>query len=304
MKTESDRLGRGLRSLLPGNLNLEDDVLSGDQGSFFLCDIEKIQPNPYQPRKDMPAEGLEELAASIKEKGILQPLVINQTPDDETYQLIAGERRLRAAGIAGLTKVPVIVRKASEEDRLELALIENIQRQNLNPVEEALAYERLASEFSLTQEEIAQRVGKERSTVTNTLRLLQLPEYAREDVIQGKLSSGHARVLLSLSQPEDIKQLRDAIISQQLSVRQAEKIARQMRVGTRPMKKQKAKKTIPDSYCATLANDLTRHLGSKSKIIQNGNRGKLEIEYYSLEDLERLHRLILSVPSIQGDAGK
>ena len=207
---------------------------------------------------------------------------------------------MRAAGIAGLTKVPVIVRKASEEDRLELALIENIQRQNLNPLEEALAYDRLASEFQLTQEEIAQKVGKERSTVTNMLRLLQLPDYAKEDLSREKLSSGHARVLLSLSDPDDMKQLRDAIISQGLSVRQAEKIARQMRVGSKPAKKKKVRKTIPDSYCSTLANDLTRHLGSKSKIIQNGNRGKLEIEYYSLEDLERLHRLILNASTTHG----
>lgn len=303
MKTANDRLGRGLRSLLPDNLDLEEGMISEGQNSYFLCDIERIEPNPYQPRKEMSSEGLKELSASIKEKGILQPLMINEEQNGN-YQLIAGERRLRAASMAGLTKVPVIIRKATDEDRLELALIENIQRQNLNPLEEALAYDRLATEFSFTQEEIAQKVGKERSTVTNMLRLLQLPAYAKEDLAQGKLSSGHARVLLSLSDPEDIKQLRDAIINQGLSVRQAEKIARQMRVGSRPLKKKKAQKAIPDSYCSTLANDLTRHLGSKSKIIQNGNRGKLEIEYYSLEDLERLHRLILSVSTSQGSEAK
>lgn len=299
MKANNDRLGRGLRSLLPDTLDLEEDGgLSERQNSYFHCDIDKILPNPYQPRKEMSSDALEELASSIREKGIIQPLVINEA-ENEKYELIAGERRLRAAGIAGLTKVPVIIRKATKADRLELALIENIQRQNLNPLEEALAYDRLSKEFSHTQEEIAQKVGKERSTVTNMLRLLQLPDYAKEDLSNGRISSGHARVLLSLPDEESIKNLRDAIVTQGLSVRQTEKIARQMRIGSKPVKKKKLKNTIPESYCATLANDVTRHLGSKSKIIQNGNRGKLEIEYYSLEDLERLHRLMVSVPTSQ-----
>lgn len=247
----------------------------------------------------MDTDGLNELAASIKEKGILQPLVINQAQND-SYELIAGERRLRAAGLAGLQKVPVIIRKASEEDRLELALIENIQRQNLNPIEESLAYDRLAQEFSLTQEEIAQKVGKERSTVANMLRLLNLPDYAKEDLQSGKISMGHARVLLSLSDNEMVQTLRNRIISQGLSVRQAEKLAKEIKGIKRTPKKQSPKNSIPESYCTTLANDVTRHLGSRSKITQNGNRGKLEIEYYSLEDLERIHKLLLSVPAADG----
>ncbi|MBC8318181.1 MAG: ParB/RepB/Spo0J family partition protein [Desulfobulbaceae bacterium] len=296
MKNNNDRLGRGLRSLLPDSLDLDDKDLFEAQETYFLCDIEKIQPNPYQPRKEMSENGLKELASSIREKGILQPLVINERTDDG-YELIAGERRLRAAGMAGLQKVPVIIRKASQEERLELALIENIQRQNLNPLEEAMAYNKLANEFSMTQEEISQKVGKERSTVTNTLRLLQLPDYVKEDIQTGRLSSGHARVLLSMDNAEAIKILRDKIVSRGLSVRQAEKLARELKGTKTAPPRRVPKKTIPESYCNTLANEVTRHLGSKSKITQNGQRGKLEIEYYSLEDLERIHKLLLSVPA-------
>jgi ParB family transcriptional regulator, chromosome partitioning protein len=301
MKNQNDRLGRGLRSLLPDTLDLDEGPLSGTEATYFLCDIDKIAPNPYQPRKNMDTDGLNELAASIKEKGILQPLVINQAQNG-AYELIAGERRLRAAGMAGLQKVPVIIRKASEEDRLELALIENIQRQNLDPIEESLAYDRLAQEFSLTQEEIAKKVGKERSTVANMLRLLNLPDYAKEDLQSGKISMGHARVLLSLSDNELVQALRNRIISQGLSVRQAEKLAKEIKGIKAPRKNQSPKNSIPESYCTTLANDVTRHLGSRSKISQNGNRGKLEIEYYSLEDLERIHKLLLSVPAANGSA--
>jgi ParB family transcriptional regulator, chromosome partitioning protein len=301
MKNKNDRLGRGLRSLLPDSLDLDEGSLSGTEATYFLCDIEKITPNPYQPRKNMDTKGLNELAASIKEKGILQPLVINQAQNG-AYELIAGERRLRAAALAGLQKVPVIIRKTSDEDRLEIALIENIQRQNLDPMEESLAYDRLAQEFSLTQEEIAQKVGKERSTVANMLRLLNLPDYAKEDLQSGKISMGHARVLLSLPDSELIQTLRNRIISQGLSVRQAEKLAKEIKGLKRPQKKQSPPSSIPESYCATLANDVTRHLGSRSKITQNGNRGKLEIEYYSLEDLERIHKLLLSVPAANGSA--
>jgi len=299
MKNQNDRLGRGLRSLLPDTLDLDEGSLSGTDAIYFLCDIEKINPNPYQPRKNMDNDGLNELAASIKEKGILQPLIINKAQNG-AYELIAGERRLRAAGLAGLQKVPVIIRKASDEDRLELALIENIQRQNLNPIEESLAYDRLAQEFSLTQEEIAKKVGKERSTVANMLRLLNLPDYAKEDLQSGKISMGHARVLLSLPDSEMIQTLRNRIISQGLSVRQTEKLAKETKGLKKPPKKKVHKNYIPESYCATLANDVTRHLGSRSKISQNGNRGKLEIEYYSLEDLERIHKLLLSVPAANG----
>ncbi len=292
-----DRLGRGLGSLLPEDL---DDENKAD-GEYILCDIAAIKPNPYQPRKEMDEAALSELTSSIKEKGILQPLVV--TRDDtaygeDEYILIAGERRLRASKNAGMTEVPVIVKDISDnQNRLELALIENIQRENLNPLEEALAYQQLTKEFELTQEEVARQVGKERSTVANTLRLLNLPDFAKEDIATGRLSMGHARVLLSLADVEQIKEVRDKIIKQGLTVRKAEALVKETRRKGPGRARAAAinKKPIPTSYCKTLTNDLIRHLGTKSKIVQSGDRGKIEIEYYSLDDLERIHNLISQI---------
>lgn len=287
-------LGKGLSALLP----------SGDEGGdlgggrkYFLCPLDDIVPNPDQPRKEIDNDELKSLAESIKEKGIIQPLVVHQKNDASGFELIAGERRLRAARLAGLDKVPVIVKEVGAgSDRLELAIIENIQRENLNPLDEAEAYNRLVKEFGMTQEMVAQKVGKDRSTVANILRILQLPAYAREDVAKGVLSPGHARVLLSMSDASSMNELRDQIVSQGLSVRQAEELAKRartkvgkssLRIGKQPVP------GIPDSYCLALTNDLVKHLGTKSKIIQQGTRGKIELEYYSLDDLERLvHQII------------
>ena len=283
-------LGKGLGSLLP---ETQENNSSKD---YFLCPIETIQANTYQPRKVMDNDALAELSASISQKGILQPLVVSKTGAGE-YELIAGERRLRAAKLAGLAEVPVIVRDAGSQERLELALIENIQRQNLNPLEEAEAYQQLIDEFDLTQEEVAKQVGKERSTVANTIRLLNLPDYARDDLAIGIISMGHARVLLSVEDPQDCKSLRDEIIKKKLSVREAEQWAKKLKNKSKPaatpplVKKENG--DLPESYCATLNNDLVRYLGTKSKIIQNGSRGKLEIEYYSADDLERLISIII-----------
>ena len=289
-----DRLGRGL-----GALMAEDNDRLPAEGEYILCDIEAIDPNPYQPRKEMDEGALQELAESIAEKGILQPLVVTPGDVDDRYVLIAGERRLRASKLAGLTDVPVIVRDVDTQDRLELALIENIQRENLNPIEEALAYQQLVKEFSLTQEEVAKRVGKERSTVANTMRLLQLPDFIKVDIGAGRLTMGHARVLLAIKDHVEVKEIRDKIISKELSVRQTEALVRASKqktasgAGTR---RPALKKPIPTSYCRTLTNDIVRHFGTKSKITQNGDRGKIEIEYYSLDDLERIHSLISRLP--------
>lgn len=294
------RLGKGLGALLrPEDLGEEGNP----DGDYILCDITSIKPNPYQPRQDMNDEALAELSASIQEKGILQPLVV--TRDDEAgygedgYILIAGERRLRASKMAGLTEVPVIVKNINDnQNRLELALIENIQRQNLNPLEEALAYQQLIKEFSLTQEEVAQQVGKERSTVTNTLRLLNLPDYAKEDIAKGRLSMGHARVLLALENENQLRQARDRIIKEGLSVRKAEALVKEYKRQANSNKTRLTKnnsKPIPTTYCKTLTNDIVRRLGTKSRIIQSGDRGKIEIEYYSLDDLERIHNLISQI---------
>ena len=283
-------LGKGLNALLPTDMDVES---AGSTTEYFQCPIYKISANPYQPRQEMDEQRLQELAESIRTKGVIQPLLVRH--GENGYELIAGERRLRAARIAGLDQVPVLVREAEPEDRLELALIENLQRQNLNPIEEGLAYRQLATEFSLTQEEIAARVGKERSTVANAIRLLQLPDYAQSDIRTGALSMGHGRVLLSLKDDTQKRELRDAIIAKSLSVRQSEQLAAKLKkTGTPRRKKKEVRKPIPESYCQTLSNEFVSYLGNKSRIIQQGDRGKIEIEYYSLDDLERLHKLILS----------
>jgi len=292
-----DRLGRGLQSLLSGSLDLDEEEASRPRGEYFKCNLANIRPNPYQPRKEMDDHALSQLAESIKERGVLQPLVVREIDGENQYELIAGERRLRAARLAGLAEVPVLVKKATPEARLEIALIENIQRQNLNPVEEAAAYKRLTDEFNMTQDEVAKKVGKERSTVTNIMRLLQLPEYVKIDVANGRISMGHARVLLGVADEEMLRALRDRIIEQGLSVREIEKIvsSQKNKQGTKHKIAPQNRKVIPESYCKTLAEDVSRTLGTKSKIIQNGTRGKLEIEYFSLEDLERIHRLLTSL---------
>ena len=291
-------LGKGLDALLPVN----DQYLGGksQHGILLACNVDQITPNPFQPRMEMEPESLRQLAASIKEKGVLQPLLVRKKEKSEGYELIAGERRLQAAKLAGLEEVPVIVKSdTSKADRLELAIIENIQRQNLNALEEAEAYARLMQEFGHTQEEVAQKVGKERSTIANTLRLIQLPSFAKTDLASGLITAGHARVILSMSDQNLMRLIRDEVVQKNLSVRQAEELAKKLKQNTGKKRsvaegknKQKVPGEIPESYCQTLANDISRRLESNSKIVQNGSRGRIEIEYYSLDDLERLVNLI------------
>ncbi|HID02301.1 MAG TPA: ParB/RepB/Spo0J family partition protein, partial [Desulfobacterales bacterium] len=266
-----------------------------EEEKFFTCKIDKVIPNQFQPRTHFEKESLQELADSIKEKGIIQPLVVVSNSDG-TYSLIAGERRLRASKLIGLENVPVILREVSGDDELlELALIENVQRQDLNPIEEAQAYEKLIKIFSYTQEQAAERVGKKRSTVTNRLRLLQLPGFIQDDIANKKLTEGHARAILRLSNdPAAMQIARDQIVKKAMSVRQAEKLTSRMKQeqsvsrSTRP----KQSTTIPESFSNALLNRITNKLHSKVQLIQNGSRGKLEIEYYSLDDLERVIELI------------
>lgn len=288
-KTEA--LGKGLNALLPGG----DEGGMSNGGEFFVCDIEEISPNPFQPRKEMKSKELDQLSRSIREKGVLQPLVVRHKDNGDGYEIIAGERRWRAAQLAGLEKVPVLLKEDVEEiDRLELAIIENIQRQNLNPLEEAEAYNRLIKEFGLTQEKVAKQVGKERSTVANILRILHLPDFVKHDIANGTLSLGHARVLLSLDDVTEIKEVRDIVVHEGLTVRQTEALIKKKKKKGAPRgKKISAAPDIPESYCKALTNDLVRFLGTKCKIVQQGVRGKVEIEYYSLEDLERLLELIV-----------
>lgn len=287
------RLGKGLNALLPSAEEMDLPAIVEEAGPYRICPLAMISANPYQPRMEMESEALQNLADSIRESGILQPLVVRELADGR-YELIAGERRLRAAKLAGLLEVPVLLKEGTPQDRLELALVENIQRENLNPFEEAAAYYRLVKEFNLTQEEVAKRVGKERSTVANSLRIMQLPDFAKEDVANGRLSAGHARVLLSLEAGLGMRELRDQIIERQLTVRQAEEEAKKLKGEKRAVpRKGKPAPSISESYCRTLANNLNNYLGAKSKIIQNGERGRLEIEYYSVSDLERLLALIV-----------
>ena len=263
---------------------------------YFECEIEKIVPNKHQPRRYFAEEGLDELTQSITEHGVIQPLIVS-AQSDGLYQLIAGERRLRASQRAGLKKVPVVIRAVDNDDSLlELALIENIQRKDLNVIEEAEAYNKLIEKFNYTQEQAAQRVGKKRSTITNILRLLQLPGYIKNDLEQGTLTEGHARVLLRiLDAPIELQNLRDQIIQKNLSVRETEKSIRKTKGTGKPstLTNQASQSVeLSQSYCTALTNQLTNILHSKVTISQSGNRGKIEIEYYSLDDLERVIELI------------
>ncbi|MBA3015025.1 MAG: ParB/RepB/Spo0J family partition protein [Proteobacteria bacterium] len=293
-------LGKGLMALLPmedekGNLfsSRDERGFSNEESPYFLCPIAFIQANPYQPRKSFNPEELESLSASIKEKGILQPLVVRKISANQ-YELIAGERRLRAAQMAEHEKVPVLIKDIAISDRLELALIENIQRENLNPIEEAEAYAQLMEEFGLTQDTVSKRVGKNRSTVANSLRILQLPDFVKESVASNRISSGHARVLLTLNSDAEVMNLHDTIITQTLSVRETEALAK--RIKNPPPIKEKGPKmegALPESYCLTLTKTLNDYFGTRTKIFQKGDSGKIEIEYATGSDLERLLALIL-----------
>ncbi|MCI5222542.1 MAG: ParB/RepB/Spo0J family partition protein [Candidatus Electrothrix sp. AR4] len=282
-------LGRGVGALLPDDLSLDEE------SKFFLCDIDKIETNPNQPRYNFDEEKLNQLAESIRERGIIQPLLVSSDGGNR-YRLIAGERRLRAARLIGEDEVPVVIMEtASEDESLELALIENIQRQDLNPIEEATAYARLIEEFNLTQEEVARKVGRKRSTVTNVLRLLKLPEAIQNDVSSALISEGHARVLLRLKDDTThMREIRDRILKEDLSVRQTESLCRQasQKKKSAPADKKKNQNELAASFCRSLSTQLTNHLNTKVRIVQNGARGKLEIEYDSPDDLDRLISLV------------
>jgi len=284
--SQKNVLGRGVGALLP------DSLTGAGEEKFFYCDIDKIEPNPRQPRKHFDEDKLQRLAESIAEQGVIQPLLVSRKKGNR-FHLIAGERRLRAARMSGLEEVPVIVMESDSEGKsLELALIENIQRHDLNPIEEAMAYSRLINDFELTQEQVARKVGRKRSTVTNTLRLLNLPDYLQDDVANGIISEGHARVLLRIKEDEQrVQEIRGRIIREELSVRETERLCRKpaatKQVNASPSPKNHPGE-LPAPYCRAITNQLTNHLHTKVRIVQNGNRGKLEIEYYSSDDLDRL----------------
>ena len=263
----------------------EEDV----KDRIISVSIDKIKANENQPRKSFDDNTLEELAESIKNQGVLQPLLVEKINDD-CYIIVPGERRFRAAKLAGLKEIPVIVRSFTEIERIEVALIENIQRENLNSIDEAAAYQYLIQKSGLTQEEVAVKVGKKRSTVANSLRLLQLPDSMKDDVISGVLSAGHARAILSLVNPNDRVLLRDKIIEKELSVREAEEEAELLNQG----KKVKIKRTskTKDPYVQEVEDKLLEAFGTKVEVKGNLKRGKLVIQYSSKADLERLYKIL------------
>ena len=275
-------LGKGLGALIP---DADFLVRTGDQ--FFYCGIEEITPNPNQPRQNVRDKAFKELVYSVRERGILQPLLVRST--EGGYQLIAGERRWRAAQLAGLQRVPVIIKESDEPESFELALIENIQRKDLNPIEEGEAYRRLHQEFQLSQEKIAKKIGKDRSTVANLIRLLKLPDKIRNDIVDGVLSMGHARALLALPAADAQLRARNTIVKRSLTVRDTEKLIQAL---LKKKKKVKAAKPL-DSHERAIIDRLIRHFGTKVNIARRGKRGKIEIEFYSDEDLQRILDLFL-----------
>ena len=276
-------LGRGLAALLGDNGLMPGaspaEPRPGER--VIQVPVERLEPNPFQPRRIYQPQALKALADSIAEHGLLQPILVR--PAGEGYQLIAGERRLRASQMAGLSQVPVVVRRATDEQTLLLALLENLQREDLNPMEEAAAYQRLAQDFSLSQEEIAAQVGKDRSTVANLLRLLKLPGFLQKDVAEGTLSAGHGRALLSLDSEAKQRKARENIVKKGLSVRAAESMVKSMLKPARPKTPGEVQ-----AYLNSLAEDLAKNLGTKVNIRRRGKKGSITIEFYSDQELERL----------------
>ena len=272
-------LGKGLGALIPGA-----DLTRPSVQEIPLADLEL---NPFQPRKHFNEAALEELASTIREHGILTPVVVRRVGDG--FQIIAGERRIRAARLAGLTHVPTIVREASDSQALQMALVENLQREDLNPLEAAEAYQKLVGEFGLTQEELAGRLGRDRSSVANSLRLLRLPKRIRDDVAEGTLSEGHARALLGLEKTADQLKARDEVVRRGLNVRATEALVRRLR---RPDIKN-VRGPSQDPNLSALEDQLRTTLGTKVRIVADGKGGTLQITYFSGDDLARIADIIL-----------
>ncbi len=295
------RLGKGLDALIPSGLGV--DTKSGvtentkqgeadkpESSSETLVKITMVEPNRDQPRKSFDEDALQELADSIKQFGLLQPILVQQR--DDYYEIIAGERRWRAAKLAGLKEIPVIIRKLSEQEIVEIALIENIQREDLNPIEEAQAYKKLLTEFHLKQDEVAERVSKSRAAVTNSMRLLKLSDEVQQMVISDMISTGHARALLAVEDPNEQYALAQRIFDEKLSVRDIEKIVKAI---GKPQKgkKEKAKNESLEAVYQDIQEKLKQSLNTKVAVSGKGDgTGKIEIEFYSHDDLERILDMI------------
>ena len=286
--TRDSGLGRGLSALLG------EAALEPEQQGVTQLPIEKVQPNAAQPRKFLPPESISDLADSIRIHGILQPISVRLLASGY-YQIISGERRWRAAREAGVSEVPVLIVEADDKKAMELGLIENLQREDLNPMEEALGYQTLISEYGMTQEAVARQVGKSRPAIANALRLLSLPEDLKALVEENKLTAGHARAILSLNDEEARWALAQQIMDKALSVRQAEDIAKRLNQTPKtPETPQKDPNQV--DYAALAARDLGDHLGRKVKIISGKRKGRLELEYYGVEDLNDLLDALKTLP--------
>lgn len=283
-------LGRGLGALIPG---ASEPRLETDGGALsFRVEVDRITPSPFQPRRTFDEAKIDELAASIRNQGIIQPLVVRRKGDG--YELIAGERRWRAAMRAGLTQVPIVVRDASDHEALQLALVENLQREDLNPIEEANGYRRLQEEFQWSQEEMAEKVGKSRPAIANSMRLLSLPTEVQQEVSSGNLPAGQARALLGLhSEPLILSAYRE-VLAKGLSTRETEKLVRHLLLGRR------RRRQVPliDPDLRSIVEELQRLLGTRVRLLPKARsaRGKIEIEYYSLPDLDRIIQTIKKNP--------
>lgn len=284
-------LGRGLSALIPGS--------DAPQGVSEI-EVSRIDFNPFQPRKSLDEGSLEELTASVKVHGVIQPIVVRAAEGGQ-FQLVAGERRLRAARAAGLKTIPAVVRDMEDQQSLEVALIENIQREDINAIDAAVAYRRLIDEFNLSQEEISERVGKSRPTIANTLRLLQLPERVRERVATGELSEGHARALLLVKNPTAIPLIADDLVRRQCSVREAERICKSWNNAAKIARENDPPQ--PATHLAAVEEQLRHFFKTRVRVVGGEDKGRIEIEFYGEEDLNRILELIGGVFPQARDTG-
>lgn len=278
-------LGRGLDSLIPKKLETEST-------GYQMVSTDLLKPNPSQPRKQFEQGALEELAESIKENGVIQPLIVRK--ENGGFEIVAGERRWRAAKMAKLEKLPVVIRAATDQDVAELTLIENIQREDLNPIEEAEAYEKLSERFGLTHDAIARKTGKNRSAITNQLRLLKLSQNAKEALVSGAITAGHARALLAASSLEEMDFLLGEVLRNNLTVRGTEALVKKKTRDARPPAEPVPSEPEEDIFTRELTEELAGKFSTKVKISRNKTKGKIEIEYYSPEELERIVGILLS----------
>ncbi|MFA5090259.1 MAG: ParB/RepB/Spo0J family partition protein [Candidatus Omnitrophota bacterium] len=276
---ERRALGKGISALIPSQ-----DMSQTKKEEILFLPLEKIKPNPLQPREDFDAESLQELTQSIKEKGVIQPLLVRQ--NGSYFELIAGERRWRAANLLKLKEIPVIIKDVEDKDSLEIALIENIQRQDLNPIEEAHAYQYLINKFGVTQEKLSEGLGKSRVSITNTLRILNLPQEVQEDMRKGRISFAHGRALLEIEDKNQQRKLAQEIISKGLSVRELENLIKRHRPKSLQRKGHQAHSSEP--YLVVLEEELQHILATRVKIARRKKRGHIYIEFYSQEELERI----------------